>query len=63
MTALVSDQAPIGKPHDRVAFGCSDSDLNLYLQKFVRQNHESSGGNVSSPRRPTCRRAFSASTR
>ena len=43
MTALVWDEAPIGKHHDRAAFGCSNSDLNLYLQKFARQNHESGG--------------------
>jgi GNAT superfamily N-acetyltransferase len=43
MTALLWDEAPIGKPHNRVAFDCGDSDLNLYLQKFARQNHESGG--------------------
>jgi hypothetical protein len=43
MTALVWDEAPIGKPHDRAAFDCGDSDLNIYLQKFARQNHESGG--------------------
>ena len=43
MTALVWDEAPIGKQHDRAAFDCGDSDLNLYLQKFARQNHESGG--------------------
>jgi GNAT superfamily N-acetyltransferase len=43
MTALVWDEAPIAKRHDRAAFDCGDSDLNLYLQKFARQNHESGG--------------------
>jgi GNAT superfamily N-acetyltransferase len=43
MTALVWDEAPIAKPHDRAAFDCGDPDLNLYLQKFARQNHESGG--------------------
>jgi GNAT superfamily N-acetyltransferase len=43
VTALVWDEAPIGKQHHRAAFDCGDSDLNLYLQKFARQNHESGG--------------------
>src|SRR6202167_5079110 len=43
MTAIVWDGEPIGKKHDRAAFDCGDPDLNLYLQKFARQNHESGG--------------------
>ena len=43
MTALRWDEAPIAKRHDRVAFDCGDADLNLYLQKFARQNHENGG--------------------
>jgi GNAT superfamily N-acetyltransferase len=43
VTALAWDEAPIAKRHDRAAFDCGDSDLNLYLQKFARQNHESGG--------------------
>jgi GNAT superfamily N-acetyltransferase len=43
MTALVWDEAPIGKQHDRASFDCGDSDLNLYLQRYARQNHESGG--------------------
>ena len=43
MTALVWDEAPIAKQHDRAAFDCGDADLNLHLQKFARQNHESGG--------------------
>ena len=43
MTALVWDEAPIAKRHDRAAFDCGDADLNLYLQKYARQNHESGG--------------------
>jgi GNAT superfamily N-acetyltransferase len=43
MTAIAWYEAPIGKQHDRAAFDCGDSDLNLYLQKFARQNHESGG--------------------
>ncbi len=43
MTALVWSEAPIAKLHDRAAFDCGDTDLNLYLRKFARQNHESGG--------------------
>jgi len=43
MTALVWNEAPIDKQHDRPAFECGDAELNLYLQKFARQNHESGG--------------------
>jgi GNAT superfamily N-acetyltransferase len=43
MKAGAWDEAPISKQHDRGAFDCGDPDLNLYLQKFARQNHESGG--------------------
>jgi len=43
MTGLTWEEAPIGKHHDRAAFNCGDADLNLYLQRFARQNHESGG--------------------
>lgn len=43
MTALVWEEAPLAKHHDRVAFDCGDADLNLYLQRYARQNHESGG--------------------
>jgi len=43
VTGLTWEEAPIGKQHDRAAFDCGDADLNLYLQKFARQNHESGG--------------------
>jgi GNAT superfamily N-acetyltransferase len=43
MTALVWDEAPIAKQHERAAFDCGDADLNLYLQKYARQNHKSGG--------------------
>jgi hypothetical protein len=43
MTALVWSEAPIAKLHDRAAFDCGDADLNLYLRKFARQNHDSGG--------------------
>jgi len=43
MTALRWEEAPLAKRHDRAAFDCGDADLNLYLQKYARQNHESGG--------------------
>ncbi len=43
MTALVWDEAPISKRHDRAVFDCDVADLNLYLRRFARQNHESGG--------------------
>ena len=43
MTALTWEEAPIGKQHDRAAFDCGDADLNHYLQRYARQNHESGG--------------------
>jgi len=43
LTALVWDEAPIAKQHDRAAFDCGDADLNRYLQKYARQNHERGG--------------------
>ena len=43
MTALVWNEAPIAKQHDREAFDCGNGDLNLYLQRYARQNHENGG--------------------
>jgi GNAT superfamily N-acetyltransferase len=43
VTAIAWEEAPIAKRHDRAAFDCGDADLNLYLQRFARQNHESGG--------------------
>ncbi len=36
-------EEPIGRQHDRNAFDCGVPELNEYLQKFARQNHESGG--------------------
>jgi GNAT superfamily N-acetyltransferase len=36
-------ETPIAKSHDRAAFDCGDADLNLYLRKFARQNHDAGG--------------------
>jgi GNAT superfamily N-acetyltransferase len=43
VTTLVWDEAPIAKQHSRAAFDCGVADLNLYLLKYARQNHESGG--------------------
>jgi GNAT superfamily N-acetyltransferase len=43
VTAIAWEEAPIAKQHDRAAFDCGDSDLNLYLQRYARQNHDSGG--------------------
>jgi GNAT superfamily N-acetyltransferase len=54
---LAWDEAPIAKRHDRAAFNCGDADLNFYLQKFARQNHESGGAKcfVAAPADATMR--------
>jgi GNAT superfamily N-acetyltransferase len=43
VTSIAWKETPIAKRHDRAAFDCGDADLNLYLQRFARQNHESGG--------------------
>jgi hypothetical protein len=40
---LVREAVPLAKHHDRAAFDCGDADLNIYLQCYARQNHESGG--------------------
>jgi GNAT superfamily N-acetyltransferase len=37
------EEAPLDRSHDRAAFDCGDSDLDLYLRRYARQNHESGG--------------------
>ena len=34
---------PIGRHHDRKGFDCGSGDLNEYLDRYARQNHESGG--------------------
>jgi GNAT superfamily N-acetyltransferase len=41
--AVAWEEAPIARAHDRMGFDCGEPDLNLYLQRFARQNHESGG--------------------
>lgn len=36
-------EEPIGRHHDRKGFDCGTSELNLYLERYARQNHESGG--------------------
>ncbi len=43
MTALAWEECPLARHHDRTAFDCGDVDLNVYLQRYARQNHESGG--------------------
>ena len=43
MTAIDWKEAPIAKAHDRMGFDCGEADLNLYLHRYARQNHESGG--------------------
>jgi GNAT superfamily N-acetyltransferase len=43
VTTIVWQEAPIAKRHDRATFDCGDPDLNLYLRRYARQNHESGG--------------------
>ncbi|QND62333.1 GNAT family N-acetyltransferase [Mesorhizobium huakuii] len=43
MSSVIWQEVPISKQHDRAAFNCGDADLNTYLQRFARQNHESGG--------------------
>ena len=51
MTELVWDEGPISKNHDRAAFDCGEDSLNIYLNRYARQNHESGGAKcfVASP--------------
>jgi GNAT superfamily N-acetyltransferase len=36
-------EEPIGRHHDRQSFDCGSPELNEYLQRYARQNHESGG--------------------
>ena len=36
-------EEPIGRHHDRKSFDCGDEELNFYLRRYARQNHESGG--------------------
>ncbi len=36
-------EEPMARQHDRKRFDCGARDLNVYLQRYARQNHESGG--------------------
>ena len=36
-------EEPIGRHHDRAGFDCGARELNDYLRRYARQNHESGG--------------------
>ena len=36
-------EEPIGRHHDRKSFDCGSPELNEYLNRYARQNHESGG--------------------
>jgi len=51
------EEQPIGWQHDRKGFDCGSRDLNEYLERYARQNHESGGAKTFvavSPGDPTC---------
>src|SRR5688572_1756536 len=41
--SLTWHEEPIAKHHDRNGFDCGNPELNRYLAKFARQNHEAGG--------------------
>jgi GNAT superfamily N-acetyltransferase len=43
VTPLAWAEASLTKHHERAAFDCGDTELNIYLQRYARQNHESGG--------------------
>jgi GNAT superfamily N-acetyltransferase len=50
-------EEPIGRGHDRKSFDCGSPELNAYLDRYARQNHESGGAKTFvavSPATPAC---------
>jgi GNAT superfamily N-acetyltransferase len=50
-------EEPIGRQHDRTGFDCGSPELNDYLQRYARQNHESGGAKTFvavPPDEPAC---------
>ena len=43
MSGLVWEEMPLAKQHERKAFDCGDAELNHYLRRYARQNHDSGG--------------------
>jgi hypothetical protein len=52
VTAIDWAEAALSRQHDRKAFDCGEAELNIYLQRYARQNHESGGAKcfVATPR-------------
>ncbi len=40
---LTWTEVPLDRSHDRATFDCGEADLDTYLQRYARQNHESGG--------------------
>lgn len=57
MTALSWEESPLGKTDDRNAFDCGEDELDNYLKRYARQNHESGGAKcfVATPRNEPAR--------
>ncbi len=57
MTALIWEESPLDKSRDRNAFDCGEDDLNAYLKRYARQNHETGGAKcfVACPREAPAR--------
>jgi GNAT superfamily N-acetyltransferase len=43
MSTAEWSEVPLDRMHDRAAFDCGDDQLNEYLRRYARQNHESGG--------------------
>lgn len=43
MSPLRWREEPIGRSHDRAGFDCGSPELNHYLRRYARQNHQSGG--------------------
>jgi GNAT superfamily N-acetyltransferase len=43
MTAVSWQEAALDRQHDKKAFDCGEAELNQYMQRYARQNHESGG--------------------
>jgi GNAT superfamily N-acetyltransferase len=41
MTGLPWAEAALAKQHERAAFRCGEAELDLYLRRYARQNHDS----------------------
>ena len=52
MTSFEWNEEPLARTHDRAGFSCGDTDLDLYIKRYARQNHESGGAKcfVASPK-------------